>query len=222
MPKFSESPRPESQSFNVAPSLAATQCYAAKMSAVLLKPHEQRLFKVGTNLAISICGKQKTMLAKAIKEKNGGNDMSIWNLLNEMDQLQTQLGELAKSSPFKTWPKAAFLPGISPRRYPMLNIYSDENNVVAEALAPGLDASTITVNAVKNGLTISGEKQKIKTGAEKFHRNERSVGKFTRTIELSTAIEPDKATAEYKNGILKVVLPKSEEAKPRQIKIAVN
>lgn len=148
--------------------------------------------------------------------------MSVWNFLKEMDQLQSQLGELARLNSVGGWPRMAFLPGVSARHFPMMNISSDDQNVVVEALAPGLDTETLKVTAIRDKLTISGEKARVKVASEKFHRNERSAGKFTRTIELPIPIDPDKVVAEYTNGILKITLPKVEEAKPRQIEIRLD
>lgn len=148
--------------------------------------------------------------------------MSVWNLLKEMDQLQSQLGELFRFNSVGGWPRMAFLPGVSARHYPMMNVFSDEQNIFVEALAPGLDTETLKVTAVRDKLTISGEKARIKVASEKFHRNERSAGRFTRSIELPTSIDPNNVQAEYTNGILKITLPKSEETKPRQIEIKLN
>ncbi|PKL43817.1 MAG: molecular chaperone [Candidatus Riflebacteria bacterium HGW-Riflebacteria-1] len=148
--------------------------------------------------------------------------MSIWNFLKEMDQLQSQIGELARLNSVAGWPRMSFLPGVSSRHYPMMNISADDQNIYVEALAPGLDSQSLKVTAVRDKLTISGEKATTKVASEKFHRNERSAGKFTRTIELPTQINPDQVAAEYNSGILKITLPKAEEAKPRQIEIKVN
>lgn len=148
--------------------------------------------------------------------------MSIWNFMKEMNQLQTQLNELTKAKPFGSWPRIAFLPGLSGRHFPLLNLSTDEENVVVEALAPGLAPDSLKVSAVRDKLTITGEKAKAEVADEKFHRNERSAGKFTRTIEMPVFIEPDMVSADYTNGILKIVLPKAEESKPRQIDIKIS
>ncbi len=148
--------------------------------------------------------------------------MSIWNLFKEMEQIQSQLGELAKTNSVGGWPRMAFLPGLSARHFPMMNVVADDQNIIVEALAPGLETSSLKVSAIRDKLTISGEKAGIKIDSDKFHRNERSAGKFTRTIELPVPIDPDKVQAEYANGILKITLPKVEEAKPRQIEIKLD
>ena len=148
--------------------------------------------------------------------------MSIWNFLREMEDLQSQLGELTKKSSFTNWPRVAFLPGLSGRHFPLMNISTNDDNVIVEALAPGLDTDSLKVTAIRDKLTISGEKAKAKVADEKFHRCERSAGRFTRTVELPMAIEPDKVEAEYSNGILKIQLPKAEESKPRQIDIKID
>ncbi len=148
--------------------------------------------------------------------------MTIWNFLKEMDQLQSQLGELAKLNSVSGWPRMAFMPGVSARHFPMMNISSDDQNIVVEALAPGLATDSLKVTALRDKLTISGEKARVRVDNEKFHRNERSAGKFTRTIELPISIDTSKVQAEYTNGILKITMPKAEEAKPRQIEIKLD
>lgn len=148
--------------------------------------------------------------------------MSIWNLLKEMDTLQSQLNDMSKFGGFSGWPKMAFLPGVSARHFPLLNVSTDDQNIYVEALAPGLETDSLKVSAVRDRLTISGEKAKSKIDEEKYHRNERATGKFTRTIELPTAIDPAKVEAEYKLGIITITLPKAEEAKPRQIDIKLD
>jgi HSP20 family protein len=115
-----------------------------------------------------------------------------------------------------------FLPGRSARNYPLINLGEDKENVYVEALAPGVDAEKIELTVVRNTLTISGEKPAPSgVSREQFHRNERAAGRFVRTIELTTEVDPDRVEARYTNGLLVITMPKAEAAKPRQIKVAV-
>ena len=71
-------------------------------------------------------------------------------------------------------------------------------------------------------MTIKGEKRQEKEEKdENYHRIERSYGAFTRSVRLPLEVQSDKIEASYKNGILKITLPKSEEAKKKEIKIKV-
>ena len=146
---------------------------------------------------------------------------SIWNLFKEMEQLQHQLGELSNVS-FDKWPRLAFLPGVSSKHFPMMNISSDEQNLYLEALSPGLDVETLKIDALRDKISLSGEKKKPEIEDNRFHRKERGAGKFSRTIELPIAIDPDKVTAEYTDGMLIVTMPKAEEVKPKQISVKID
>jgi HSP20 family protein len=116
----------------------------------------------------------------------------------------------------------AFLPGRSARAYPLLNVSEDRDRIFVQALAPGIDPQSINVTLQKNSLTISGEKLAPKgVKAEAFHRSERAAGRFTRTIELPVDVDSNRIEARYQDGLLAIILPKSEEAKPRQINVAV-
>jgi len=192
-------------------------CDAAFSRPEMANRRQFTFFKVGTGIAIYV-GVMKFQAPSLQEEKN----MTIWNFLKEMDQLQSQLGELARLNSISGWPRMAFLPGVSARHFPMMNISSDDQNIVVEALAPGLATESLKVTALRDKLTISGEKAKINVDSEKYHRSERSAGKFTRTIELPIPIDPDRVQAEYNNGILKISMPKAEEAKPRQIEIKLD
>ena len=68
-------------------------------------------------------------------------------------------------------------------------------------------------------LTVSGERKRESRGGEKAERTERYVGAFRRRITLPTRVDASKVSATYKDGILKVTLPKAEEAKPKQIQV---
>lgn len=139
------------------------------------------------------------------------------NPFREMDELRRAFDRV-----FGPWPGAsAFLPGRSARGYPLLNVAEEEDAFVIEALAPGLDRGSLEVRLERDLLTISGEKKPLQgVSPEAYHRSERSTGRFTRTLRLEAEIQPDGIAAEYRDGILKIRLPKSPRAVPR--KIAVN
>jgi HSP20 family protein len=137
-------------------------------------------------------------------------------LRREIDQAFERVGP--QSAPiFRT----AFLPGRAAREYPLINLYEDQNNLYLEALAPGADPGSFNISAVEDTLTIAGEKPRVAGDVkpEAFHREERAAGKFVRSIELPVGIDEEKVSAEYRNGLLLVKLPRSEKAKPRQINV---
>jgi HSP20 family protein len=118
--------------------------------------------------------------------------------------------------------RVAFLPGQGARQYPLVNISEDAQNFYVEALAPGADPKSLDISVAHGTLTISGEKPGLaQVAADAYHRNERAAGRFVRTIPLTADVDASRVSAEYKNGLLVVALPKTEEAKPRQIPISV-
>lgn len=151
--------------------------------------------------------------------------MANWDPFTEMDALRREIDRAFEGFGLGTVPfsRVAFLPGRSPRRYPLINLYQDKDSLYVEALAPGIDPNSLNLTAVHNNLTISGEKLQnsghIKP--EAFHRNERASGKFVRTVELPVEVDEGNVRAEYKNGLLLVSLPKAEKAKPKQISVKI-
>ena len=104
---------------------------------------------------------------------------------------------------------------------PAVDIFETDNNVVIKAELPGMDSKDIDVKLENNVLMLKGERHFEKeTKEENYHRVEREYGIFSRSFSLPTAVNGDKVTAEYKDGVLTIVLPKKEEVKPKPIKIA--
>lgn len=108
--------------------------------------------------------------------------------------------------------------------WPAIDVTEDKANINIKADLPGLKQEDIEVNVDEDGiLTIRGErKSETETKEKNYHRVERSYGVFERSLQLGVPINREAVKASYKNGVLEIVLPKIEKAKPRQIKVDVN
>lgn len=148
--------------------------------------------------------------------------MAEWNPFTDMEALRQEIDRAFEQFSFEPSSRVAFLPGREPRRYPLINLLEDKENLYVEALTPGVDPQSLNVTVMQNRLTLSGEKGGVgNIKPEAFHRNERASGKFVRTIDLPVEVDEGKIQAEYKNGLLVVTLPKAEKAKPKQISVKV-
>lgn len=152
--------------------------------------------------------------------------MAEWNPWQTLATLRRELDHIFETQRTTAEPsfRAAFLPGRGARQYPLINVHEDKEAVYVEALAPGLDPQTLHISQVRNVLTIQGEKSRVPSDVkpEAFHRSERAAGKFVRNIQLPTEmVDEQHISAEYKQGLLTVVLPKAEKAKPKQINVRV-
>jgi HSP20 family protein len=104
---------------------------------------------------------------------------------------------------------------------PAVDIFESDNEIVIKAELPGVNAKDIEVSFENNVLILKGERRFEKeTKEENYHRVERAYGNFSRAFSVPFPVNGDNATAEYKDGVLKVVLPKKEEIKPKPIKIS--
>ena len=105
---------------------------------------------------------------------------------------------------------------------PSLDVAETKGDLLVKAELPGMDPKDIDISLHEGVLTIKGEKKQEKEEKEEgYHLIERSYGSFTRSVRLPKDVQSDRISASFKNGILKVVLPKTEEAKKKEIKIKV-
>jgi HSP20 family protein len=138
------------------------------------------------------------------------NFNGLSTLRNEIDQLfEAPLTELARAS--------HLLSGSAPA----VDIYEDKDSFVVKAELPGMKKEDIDVSLHDGSLSISGERKGEMENAE-VYRSERFFGRFQRTVILPTPVNTAGINAQYKDGILTVTLPKTEEAKPKQIDVQVN
>ncbi len=103
---------------------------------------------------------------------------------------------------------------------PPVDVEETENAILVRAELPGMKKKDIKISLSGDTLCISGErKHKSEEKGRTFHRIEQVYGKFQRSLLLPADVVADKAKASYKNGILELSLPKSEQAKAREIAI---
>ena len=162
--------------------------------------------------------------AEKNKEKETGA-VAPWRPFPEMARWEREMERMFEDFfdrrwPMRWWPSRAAeisLPAVD------LDLYEEKGEIIAKAELPGLTKEDIEVKITENVLTIKGEKKKEEEVKEKdYYRSERSYGSFMRSVELPREVQGDKIKATFKNGILEVRLPVSEEAKKKEIKVKVD
>lgn len=130
-------------------------------------------------------------------------------LVSRLSNLQDEFSRLLES-PLAGWA-------------PALDVHEDKDSFVIRTELPGLKREDIEVSLQDGALIISGERKEEKVEADvEVHRQERYYGKFQRALTLPEPVAADKVKADYKDGVLTVTLPKTEEAKPKKIDVSVN
>lgn len=103
---------------------------------------------------------------------------------------------------------------------PAVEVSDTKEVVVVKAQVPGISKENIQLSVTENALTLKGEMKEEETTEEKnYHRREFRYGAFSRTVSLPTAVQAEEATAQLKDGVLEVTIPKSEETKVKEIPI---
>lgn len=103
---------------------------------------------------------------------------------------------------------------------PAFDLSETEKELIVRVEAPGVDRKNIEINLSEGLLTVKGEKKQEKEDRnENYHSVERRYGTFSRTLLLPCEVEAEKVEANYKDGVLKITLPKCESAKPKRIEI---
>ncbi len=105
---------------------------------------------------------------------------------------------------------------------PSVDIYEEGDDVVVKAELPGMKKDDIEVTITDDTITISGEKKREeKVEKKNYYRYERSFGSFTRSFRIPVDVQTDKAQASFKDGVLEIKIPKTEEAKRRTKKLQI-
>lgn len=143
-----------------------------------------------------------------------------WDPFTDLEKIQTEMNRLFNMSLSRDGARDA---GLLDRAWsPAVDIFDSKDNILVKADIPGLSKDDIDVTVQGDTLIIRGEKKQEKEVKEKdYARTERFYGNFQRAIRLPAEVDTGKVDAAYKNGVLELVLPKSEKAKPKQIKLDI-
>lgn len=104
--------------------------------------------------------------------------------------------------------------------FPPINVFQQDSDILAIIELPGVDKSSLEIQAKENTIRIAGKKSIAFPEGVSVHRRERISGEFDRTLSLPVHLDADRIKAEYRDGILALFLPRSEQDKPRNIPIS--
>lgn len=141
--------------------------------------------------------------------------LTRWDPFREMMSLRSAMDRLVDSAFIgaPTWET----PGIMELA---LDVSESEDEYTVEASLPGIDPEDLDITYSGNTLTIKGEtKSETESEGKRYHMRERRYGSFSRSISLPSSVDASKIEANYEKGILKLKIPKAEEAKPKRIEI---
>ena len=139
---------------------------------------------------------------------SSGSVDQLTSLRDEINRLfDLPFGDLTRESDFFGWA-------------PAIDLYEDHDNLVVTAELPGMKKEDFDISLHQGSLIISGERKEESTTEDgESSRSERFFGRFQRAVDLPKLVDPNGVTASYKDGILTVKLPKTEESKPKQIAV---
>lgn len=133
-----------------------------------------------------------------------GRNLMRWSPFQDMDRFFEE----------DMWPSTGFVPA--------MDIRQDKDNVIVEMSLPGIEAEKVDINVENDVLTVSGHREEKKeTRREDYYRKEIREGSFSRSVVLPMHVKGDKAEAMYEKGMLRIMIPKAEEAKPKKIAVKI-
>ncbi len=139
---------------------------------------------------------------------------SSWSIFDELESLQEDVNRMlaGRGRRGRSWRR-----GLS---YPLMNIWSSADGLVIDAELPGVDPKDVDISVKGDELTLSGKViAEAEAEGESWHRRERPAGEFARRLQLPFRADANGVKANYRNGVLRLTIPRSEEEKPRKIAI---
>jgi len=141
-----------------------------------------------------------------------------WDPFRDLSILQERMNRVFEDAAGRGWKSDE--PAATTSWSPAVDIYETDNEILVQAELPGVDRKDIALQLENNVLTLKGDRRFEKeTNQENYHRIERSYGGFSRAFTIPAVVDEEKIRADYKDGILKIALPKKEQLKAKLIKI---
>jgi len=145
--------------------------------------------------------------------------LGAWTGFGQLTDLRDEIDRLFESPLAALTRSSQLLSGWTPA----IDLHEDKDNVYVKAELPGMKKEDIDVSLHEGMLSISGERKvENKVKDSQIYRAERFFGRFQRTVSLPSPVAIDRVKAQYTDGILTITLPKTEEAKPKQIDVNIS
>lgn len=139
------------------------------------------------------------------------------SIFSEFDRMQREMDQV-----FGTLGRPASIRAVARGTFPAINIGSSAQSFEIYAFAPGVDPSTLEVSVDRGILTIAGERKRDLPDESKpfsIYADERFSGSFKRVVNLPEGVDPSRIEARYRNGVLRISVPKSEAAQPKRVEV---
>jgi HSP20 family protein len=151
-------------------------------------------------------------------KRNNERVLAVWEPFRDLRTINDEMDRFFPSF----WPNVDREPATAGHWAPAADLYEDKDQIIVKLELPGIRKEDVSISLTEDTLTIKGERKSEKEeNRENYYRLEGNYGSFLRVIALPRPVKSDAVKAEYRDGILKIVLPKAEESKTREIKIDV-
>ena len=145
-------------------------------------------------------------------------EIAPWRPFEGLSSLRRDMDRLCERFFGEDWGLTRWRDGWSPT----LDVSETKDNIIVKTELAGVDPEDVDISLTGEVLTLKGEKKKEKEEKEEgYHLMERSYGSFSRSVRLPAEVDQDKVKANYKNGVLKITLPKTEKTKSKAIKVSI-
>jgi HSP20 family protein len=141
-------------------------------------------------------------------------DLDFKNPLEELERMRRRMDRLFEGFAGAPWTESHA--GV----FPLVNVTEDKDKFYVRAELPGVKTEELDISVTGNNLSVSGERKIPEENVTaRYHRREREAGKFSRVISIPEPIDSNRIEAHFSDGVLTIILPKAEVAKPKQISI---